>query len=399
MAEARRVLVIAGGDWQVPLVRKIKRMGHVVLSSNLYPASPTFALAEATLVADVRDKEANLSFARAQGADAVVTDQSDIAVPTVAYVCEQLGLPGIGHDAAELFTNKARMRAFCRDQGLPTPRFHLCRDLDEARHRSTDIGYPCVIKPPASQASRGVAKVLGADALEPAFAEAVRHSPDGMVLLEEFIGGVELTVEGIKNYERHVSLAVSRKSHYDHNPMVARRLFYGDDAEIDYRPLCAQHDAMVEAMGLPFGLTHAEYKYHHGKFFLVEIAARGGGTLISSDIVPLMSGVASNELLVRMALGEKPRLEIPVALQRFAALDFWDFAPGRVRAIVGLEAVCAMPDVLAAGLKIAPGDTIASVKDDAARHGYVIAWSDDHTRLEHRLAEIRQSIQILYDRD
>ena len=51
---------------------------------------------------------------------------------------------------------------------------------------------------------------------------------------------------------------------------------------------------MVCKMGLPFGLTHAEYKYMNGEFYLIEIGARGGGTKISSDIVPYMSGVDSN---------------------------------------------------------------------------------------------------------
>ena len=64
-----------------------------VVVSNLYPDSPGFEFADIGVVADVRDRERNLEIAREHHPDAIVTDQSDIAVPTVAYLCECLGLP------------------------------------------------------------------------------------------------------------------------------------------------------------------------------------------------------------------------------------------------------------------------------------------------------------------
>ena len=59
-----RVMVIAGGDWQVELVKKIKSMGHYVICSNLYENSPAFKYADACEVADVLDKERNLEIAK-----------------------------------------------------------------------------------------------------------------------------------------------------------------------------------------------------------------------------------------------------------------------------------------------------------------------------------------------
>src|SRR6185436_18958795 len=117
----KRLMVIAGGEWQVPLIRKAKAMGLFVINSNLYPDSPGFLEADVGLVADARDAEKNLEFAREHKPDGVVTDQTDVSVPTVAYICEQLGLPGIGSTQAELFTNKFLMRQFLQRRGYPTP--------------------------------------------------------------------------------------------------------------------------------------------------------------------------------------------------------------------------------------------------------------------------------------
>src|SRR6185436_3439342 len=212
----------------------------------------------------------------------------------------------IGSDRAEMFTNKHRMRQFLRQSGFATPDFQLCQSVDAAAQFALQIGYPAVLKPPANQSSRGVFKVNSEIELRRCYPHALRFAPMGEVLIEKFLPGTELTVEGFKTHGRHHSLAVSRKEHYAHNPMVASALFYSPAAEdLDYESLRLQHDALVEQMGLPFGITHAEYIFSEGCFFLVEVAARGGGTKISSDIVPAISGVRTNEMLIRMSLGER----------------------------------------------------------------------------------------------
>lgn len=73
-------MVVAGGNWQVELVKKAKSMGHYVICSNLYEDSPAFPYAEACEVADVLDKEKNLEIAKKYQPDAVLSDQSDIAI-------------------------------------------------------------------------------------------------------------------------------------------------------------------------------------------------------------------------------------------------------------------------------------------------------------------------------
>ena len=125
-------MVIAGGDWQIELIKKAKSMGHEVLCSNLYEDSPAFRFADETAVADVLDKEKNLQIAKQYKPDAVISDQSDIAVPTVAYINEQLGLRGIGIKLADLFTDKSLQREFCSRQGIPMPEYRMCKTAEEA---------------------------------------------------------------------------------------------------------------------------------------------------------------------------------------------------------------------------------------------------------------------------
>ena len=159
----KRLMIIAGGTWQVPLVKKAKELGCFVVNSNLYEDSPGFKYADVTAVADVRDKEKNLQIAMQNHRDGVVTDQSDIAVPTVAYVADQLKLPSIGQSYAKLFTDKFEMRKFCRDHGFLYPEYKKCECAEEILGFLEKLGKKIIIKPIDSQSSRGVHTITMAD--------------------------------------------------------------------------------------------------------------------------------------------------------------------------------------------------------------------------------------------
>jgi biotin carboxylase len=393
----KTVMVVAGGEWQLPIIAEVKRLGHRVLNTNLYENSPGFAVADLAEVVDVLDVDGNIEFARRHRPDAVLTDQSDIAVRTVALVAEALDLPGIGREVAERFTNKLAMRTWCRDLGVTQPDFASCGCVHEAQRRAAAVGFPLVMKPPASQSSRGVRRVEDLSEVEAAFGFAQQFSNDGSVLIENFIDGTELTAEGVSTARGHVTLAISTKDHLAHNPMVARRLVYSSDhADIPFEELRTQNDHLIDGMDLAFGLTHTEYKYSDGKFVLVETAARGGGTKISSHIVPYMSGVATNSMLIGMSLGQVIDPPHVSNTNRAAILEFLTFPVGRVAAIEGVDEARSLTGVIDVGLTFAVGDTLMPPADDRSRHLHIIATGSTEAEAAALVAEVERIIVVRY---
>ena len=397
----KKVMIVAGGQWQIPLVQKAKEMGLYVICSNLYPDSPAFPYADACEVADVRNLDKNLEFARKHRPDAIVTDQSDIAVGTVAWLNEQMGLRGIGSTVAERFTNKYEMRRFGRAHGFAVPDFQLCHKLEEAAAFLAQYG-DVIVKPMDSQASRGVCRVRSSRELKTAFLAALEYSNrDQAVLIEQYVSGTEFTVDGICCEGKHHSLAVSEKRHYEKYPNVASVLYFSHtNLRFDYDRLKLQNDALVEAMGLPFGLTHAEYIWHDGEYYLVEIAARGGGTNISGKIVPLMSGVDNTGTLLRMALGEQVRWgdleKDPVAQTRCCVLEFYDFPAGRVRAVHGLDFLEQSLYIVDHRFLAKPGDWLGEPVDDGVRPGHFIAYADTRNELEEFRRQVKREVYVEY---
>ena len=110
------------------------------------------------------------------------------------------------------------------------------------------------------------------------FDDCVQYSnAENAILIEEFIDGTEFTVDGVMTSSEYVVTAISQKEHYGYNPNVAKKLIFTNQNEAyDYDRLRKENMDMIAAMGLSFGLTHTEYKYRDGKFYLIETAARGG---------------------------------------------------------------------------------------------------------------------------
>lgn len=390
-----RVMVIAGGTWQCPIVKLAKSKGHYVICSNLYEDSPAFQYADIGVVANVLDKEKNLEIAKKYKPDVVLTEQTDIAVSTVAYLAEQLGIKGIGGKIAARFTNKYLMRKFTDEAGFASPRYALCHTVGEAGEFLRETGRS-IMKPLDSQSSRGVHIVDSLEQINAYFEDCIQYSnSEEAIIMEEYINGIEFTVDGLKTEDTYYVTAISEKEHYDYNASVASRLFFSQSNErFDYDELRKVNTAMVEAMELPFGITHAEYKYKDGRFYLIEIAARGGGTRISSDIVPLMSGINSNEIYLEILLGNKVKI-IPAKKHECAVLGFFDFKPGKVVEIAGLEEALKIPSVVDIGLEAAVGDDLGQAQDDRSRCGYYLIYADSKKELEDREQKVKNAVKVI----
>lgn len=392
----KKILVIGGGKWQVPIIQKAKDMGHYVICSNLYDNSIGFKYADKSYVSNVLDKEKNLQIAIDEKVDAVITDQSDIAVNTVAYISEKLGLVGVGVDTAELYTNKFRMRNELKVVNLHHPKYKICKSLEDVKSFLLEVSDSIVIKPLANQSSRGVFKIDSENDLIEKFQITMDCSIDNSILAEEYIGGFELTVEGFKTLDKHFTLAISKKEHYKNLPSVAKSLLYLQEfEEFDKSELEKINNRLFEK--LKFGITHVEYKYWNNKFYLIEAAIRGGGTKISSHIIPIVSGVDVNELLIKSVLGET-NLNIDLNKNKnCAVLKFFDFVVGKVKKIHGVEFLKNNPLIIDFDFEFKEGDVILSPNDDRSRVGYFIAYEKDKNSLLKVVDEVEKKVFLEYE--
>lgn len=401
MIQSKKILVLPGSKWQVPLVKKIKQMGHKAFVVNPYKDSPCFAYANEYLQTDIFNIDKVISFAEKNSIDGIVSDECDIAMNLIAFLGERFNVPTISQDVASLYTNKYLMREYCKKHGLLYPEYKLCTFVEEAIEFLLKLNRPIIIKPINSNASHGVFKCNSSEDVISHFDESKNYSRNSnQVLVERYIEGTEFTIDGIKTPHRHYSLAISEKKHYEHNRNIANELYFTHtNRNFDYNKLKRINDLFVDESDLYCGLTHAEYKYENGEFYLIEIAARGGGNLISSHIVPFMSGIDTYKYLIDYAIGnsvsDRSFANSQVS-KNSAVLKFFDVhgSCGVVDSIDGLDYLTNDPNVIVSEFNFKIGDKIHDAENDSNRIGYYIACSKNEESLQNTISMINSKIHI-----
>lgn len=398
MTDAKLLHVVGGGYDQLPLVETAHTLGLKVLVTDRRESPPCKSAADFYERVDTTDKHATLKVAQNYRISAIVTDQTDAAVPTTAYVAENMGLRGIGYETALRFTNKLLMREALK-KTLPTyiPEYHFFNAIEDATafvQRRPDVeNY--VVKPINSQGSRGVARLTDSESFETISAAFLEAKNRG-VLIEKFVKGNEYSVEAYTEGGRTYNLAVTKKYHYDSNGCIdARNTWLGDISSELEQLLFEANARIIEALELPFGITHAEFKVQDGKPYLIEIAARGGGGSISNKVIPYLTGFVPAQALFCRLLDMPHSIAPEDYKRRFAVLKFFNFAPGKVRRIHVNKS--AIEDLMEFHLDIKEGGEIRAIKDSRDRPGYFILQGTDRLRVIERERWVEESIVVEYE--
>ncbi len=396
-------MVLGAGFWQIPLINTVKEMGYSTLATDYNPDAEGREFADRFEAVNITDIDATLVLAREVGVVGIVSDQTDLSVPTLAAVTSELGLPGPSPETAFNTTNKGQMRRLAAVAGLKNPRFRICDSSEIALNAIEEdhpdapggVGFPCVVKPTDSQASRGVQLVQTGEELGSACEEAFRFTREGKILIEQFIKGTEVTVEGCRYAGETHLLGVSAKRHTPPPHIIAMHLDFPaplpDKALAEIKNVYLK---LVDALGIEAGSIHGELIVNDDGIFLVEMANRGGGSGTSSHIIPTISGVNLLRSNVLYATGKEepvvPTSNNPVVLR------FLLFQPGKVESISGIEEINEIDDVVTFGLYIKPGDILVPPVMDTQRHGYIITTGETLEIARDVAKKVESTVQLTY---
>lgn len=400
----RTVLFVGAGRHQRRAIEQARARGLRVAAVDRNPEAPGLAAAEVPGVVDFTDVAGVVAFAREVGIDGVLTVSADRAVPVVAAVADELGLPGIGPETAHRLTHKRLIRTTLGRVGLPQPAYATLRSGEDVEGALAAVRLPAVLKPADSGGQRAVFRIESRRDLEGGLREAVEESPTGEAILEEFVDGVELNgIVIARGGDARVVTLSDRLRPPGIGFGVGWIHVYPPSIPSEQVALAARvAEEAVRALGLRDAIAFPQLiASPDGGVAVVEVASRiPGGQM--ADLVRHAVGVDLVEVALRQALGEPVPDE--VALPRFAqplAIRFFTAEPGplptgRVVAIGSLEPVLEAEGVVQADTYIQLGETIRPVRRDGDRRGYVIAVADTPEEALRRaeLAATRFTVEV-----
>ncbi|WP_447045826.1 ATP-grasp domain-containing protein [Vreelandella sp. H-I2] len=304
MKQPKKLLVLGGSPFQVPLIEKAKEMGLYVITCDYLPENPGHALADEYHNASTTDKEAILALAHKLEIDAITTFCSDPAVPTVGYVAGQLGLPGPSLASVEQLTEKDKFRNLMQKVRLNVP---ACFTVKAGElPKGIDPTQRYIVKPVDSSGSKGITQSTGeAEPLTQAINYALQFSRAGRCIIEGFIDGKQVHGDAFVKDGKLIYHYLG--DHYfftDTNSFIPISTRWpASISDSAMQSVVTQTEKLVQAAGYLDGPINIEARIgSDDKAYIIEIGPRNGGNFVPI-IQQRLSGFDFTKAVIDIALG------------------------------------------------------------------------------------------------
>lgn len=302
----KNIAIIGASYFQLPLIKKAKEMEYIthVFAWSANDVGETEA--DVFYPISIVEKEEILKVCRELNICGICSIASDLAMITVNYIADKMGLVGNSMTSTMKSTNKHLMRIAFEENGDPSPKSIL---VDKIINLSQlELKYPIIVKPTDRSGSRGIYKLETFEGLEKAVQAAVLEGFEKKVLIEEFVEGQEYSVEYISYHGQHYFLALTLK--YTTGAPHFIETGHLEPAPVDKNTLEKVKMIVAHALDtleIENGASHAEIKIDDdGNIKIIEIGARMGGDCIGSDLVLYSTGYDFLKMVIQVACGEKP---------------------------------------------------------------------------------------------
>jgi biotin carboxylase len=326
---------------------------------------------------------------------AAVVGVDDTTTVAAAAIAERLGLRANPLAAAVATRDKYQMRQCLAAAGLPVPRFRRIALADDPLLAARGVAFPCVLKPLALSASRGVIRADTVEQFVAAFRRIAallrrddveaRGDAARFLLAEAYVPGIEVALEGLLRERRLETLAVFDKPDPLQGPFFEETI-YVTPSRLPESVQQRVHGVTAEAcaaLGLTEGPVHAELRINDDGPWIIEIAPRTIGGLCSRTL-RFGTGLTLEEIVLRHALG---RPVGSLKRERRAAGVMMIPIPraGTLRGVRGREAAAAVPGVEDVTITMHAGQEVVPLPEGGRYLGFIFARGDTPDEAEKAL--------------
>ena len=396
MSKKKKILFINPGWEQQPLADYFYKKNYFLIAV-LEKKNEFIKNFKKTYYSDLRDLDKILNFAKEIKPDAVISDQCDYSMMAQAMIAENLKLKGPSFENAQVSSNKLIQRRMCKKLGIRIPKFICGHTLNEVTKKIKKLNYPLIIKPIDNRGSFGVFKLNNQNDLSKFFYKSISMSHSRMVIVEEFIDGLHLTVDGYIFPDIGAkSMACASKKLINKKKQVAMDIIYPAEIKQKLKLRVMELNEKINTMlGFKFGLTHTEYMMTpKGQFYLIESANRGGGCFTSQIILPYHSNFNLFNQIESDIFGLEKFTSIDIR-ENPVILKFFRIGTGKIKKIIGIKNINKFKNILKFRLNFNVNDEINEISNDGNRHGFIIMKGNKNNLLKNS-KNIIKKIKVEY---
>ena len=377
-SSCKRVLIFGVGPLQKSIIGRAKRMGLYTVGIDPCVDATCKDCVDAFEVVPGQDYEGHCAVVEKYGIDAIVTAATDKPLVMMARIAEKYGFPFYSVETAKWSTDKFQMKQRFMEGDIPCAKGCLVKSVSEVE----DFEYPVIIKPRDNSGSRGVKLCRSKEELEASMSEAFEVSKLDTVLVEEFIEGLEYSIEGL-HYDAKsevIQFTEKKTTEFPYNVELGhiQPANISEENKQRIREIVAKIGKALHFENCP---SHTELKINERGIYVIETSPRLGGDYITSTLLPLSTGVNVEDELLKIALGEtiNPTIE---AVQ-YSGVRFFAFEEGReIKHVPDSDFVKDWPHVVDFSFTLKEGDKVNRITSSLNRYGQLILQAGNRDSIE-----------------
>lgn len=392
----KNILILGAGVTQIPLIDMAKKMGYHVIVASIPGDYPGFSHADEVCYIDTTDEDGIFKLAVKKKIVGLCTTGTDVAVRSIGYVNSKLGLSGITYEASQLVTDKAKMKAALVSGGVRTAEFRRVFTVEEARIAANEIGYPVMFKCTDQAASKGITKVNSAVEAEKAYAYAIERSKNPYIVVEKYIEGYEIGLDGYVSDESEEFIPHDKltKSNGVTDIPIGHSLPYLCPDEL-YKDILEQAKLSCKALSLNYCFINMDLMISNGKCYVIEIGGRTGATCIP-DLLSLYCGYNYYEKIIENAVGKTPNMVYEPQCACVAEL----LLSSKAGILLNANAdACNEMKGVSCVLDKKIGDPINAFHVGTDRFGHLITWGSSLTKAKDLILDAKNTLDIQVSTD
>ena len=327
------------------------------------------------------------------------TDDASSEFAVQVSVCLQL--PHNPLPSVRLARRKDLARTHLAHAGVPVPR-HWTIDLTAPlAAQLSDIIFPCVAKPVALSASRGVIRANDRMQLEKAVARIANMLTDvsqreerETLLIEEFIAGAEVAIEGLLSDGHLKILAIFDKPDPLDGPYFEETYYTVPSRHTSavLAEIAARVAEACAAYGLREGPIHAECRINDTGVWILEVAARTIGGLCGR-LLRFGTGYGLEELVLLHTLGRHPDTQREAGGAGVLMIPIPQ--AGILRRVEGVLAAQRVPYIDEVVIDVREGYELVPLPEGASYLGFIFARAPSPSEAEAALRAAHARLRVV----
>lgn len=384
----KSVLIFGVGPLQKSIINRAKLMGLYTVGIDPAKDATCKDEVDAFEVVDGQDYKGTCAVVDKYGIDAIVTAATDKPLVMMARVAEKYGFPFYSVETAQWSTDKFQMKQRFMEGGVPCAKGRLVKSMSDVE----DFEYPVIIKPRDNSGSRGVKLCRSKEELEESMSEALEVSKLDTVLVEEFIEGLEYSIESLHHDGKSEVIQFTEKktTEFPYNVELGhiQPANISDENKQKIREIISKIGKALNFVNCP---SHTELKINDRGIFVIETSPRLGGDYITSTLTPLSTEVNLEDELLKISLGETINPQPKVV--QYSGVRFFAFQEGSmIKHVPNEEFVKGWPHVVDFSFNLQKGEKVHQITSSLNRYGHITLIAGNRESIDDAFEKYEKAI-------